>query len=344
MKTKPEQLHSQLKNQLHAVYIIHGDEALLVQECADQVRAECRLRGFGDRDIIHVDGQFNGEALYASSQAMSLFAEQKIIELRMPAGKPGTLGSKAIIDYLANPNPDNVLLVISSKIDNTAQRSKWFQAIEKAGVCVQIWPVNANDLPRWIDQRLRLAGLSASPDAVELLAEKVEGNLLAAAQEILKLQLYTNDQQITVDTIVSVVADSARYNIFGLIDRCLAGDSRSALKMLHGLKAEGNQLFTILPLFTRELRTLYACAKQIQSGHSIDNALQNQRIWENRKAMTKRALKHLHVSDLVTLLELANAIDQSAKGMSKANGWDLLEQLIVVFSGNKLSLLTVKTF
>lgn len=336
MKIKAEQLAQQLKKQLLPVYILHGDEPLLIQECADHVRSACKAQGFGDRDIIHVEKNFNGEELYASNQAISLFAERKIIELRMPTGKPGTQGSKALVDYVANPSPDNVLLVICGKVESAAQRSKWFKTVESIGGSVQVWPVNARDLPRWIDQRIRAQGLNASSEAIELLAERVEGNLLAAAQEVHKLQLYADGQQITADTVITAVADSARYNIFGLIDATLQGDTRSALKMLQGLKAEGSQVFTILPLFTRELRTLYACAKQIEDGHGIDRVLQNQRIWDSRKRITQIALKHLRSKRLTQLIQLANDIDQSAKGMSKNNSWDLLEQLIATMSGQNL--------
>ena len=337
MKIKAEQLAQQLKKQLLPVYLLHGDEPLLIQECADHVRSACKAQGFGDRDIIHVDNNFNGEELYASNQAISLFAERKIIELRMPTSKPGTAGSKALLDYVANPSPDNVLLIICGKVESASQRSKWFKTVEAAGASVQVWPINARDLPRWIEQRLRAQGMQANPDAIELLADRVEGNLLAAAQEIHKLQLYAEQQTITVETVMAAVADSARYNIFGLIDSCLEGDTGSALKMLQGLKAEGNQVFAILPLFTRELRNLYACAQQISAGHGVDRVLQNQRIWDSRKRMTKMALQKLSVARIAQLIQLANRIDQSAKGMGKDNSWDLLEQLIVMMTGKKLA-------
>ncbi|MGK0442166.1 MAG: DNA polymerase-3 subunit delta [Pseudohongiellaceae bacterium] len=338
MKIKPEQLQQQLKKQLLPVYILHGDEPLLVQECADTLRKACKAQGFGDRDIIHVENNFNGEELYAANQAMSLFAERKIIELRMPTGKPGAAGSKAIVDYLANPSPDNVLLIICGKVESASQRGKWFKTIESAGVSVQVWPVGARDLPRWIEQRLNSKGLQANRQALELLSEKVEGNLLAAAQEVHKLQLYTEGELITVDTVMAAVADSARYNVFGLIDSCLEGDARSALKMLQGLKAEGSQVFTLLPLFNRELRTLYACAQQVGDGHGIDRVLQNQRIWDSRKHVTKLALTKLSIKRIAELIKLANDIDQSAKGMSKANSWDLLEQLITLMTGKPLAI------
>ena len=336
MKIKAEQLGQQLKKQLLPVYLLHGDEPLLIQECADIIRGATKSQGFTDRDIIHVENNFNGEELYTSNQSISLFSDRKIIELRMPTGKPGAQGSKAIVDYVANPSPDNILLIICGKVESASQRSKWFKAVESAGATLQIWPINSRDLPRWIDQRIRSQGLSASPDAIELLAERVEGNLLAAAQEIQKLALYADNQQITAETVISAVADSARYNIFGLIDASLEGDTRSAVKMLHGLKAEGSQVFSLLPLFTRELRGLYACAKQLEDGHGVDRVLQNQRIWDSRKRITQIALKHLRSKRIASLLQLANDIDQSAKGMSNANSWNLMEQLIISISGKKL--------
>ena len=335
MRIRAEQLQQQLKKKLLPIYIVSGDEPLLIQETADMVRAACRTHGFSDREVMHVDNSFSWDDLLASNSAMSLFSDRKLIELRMPTGKPGE-GSKALIEYASNASPDNLLLIICNKLEPSSTRSKWYKAIEDAGASVQVWPIDAKQLPRWIEQRLATAGLSASPDAVGLLADRVEGNLLAASQEIDKLKLYTDGDQIDADTVTAAVADNARYDIFGLVDRAMEGDAAGSLKMLQGLKAEGSQPTVVLWALAREIRTLSLCAEQIEAGNGLDRVLQNNRIWDKRKPITKTALNRLRAKRLNRLLQLANKIDQSIKGMDNANPWDLMEQLVMAMSAKAI--------
>lgn len=334
MKIKAEQLTKHYQNQAQAIYIIHGEEPLLTQECCDSLRALSKEQGFTERDIIHVGPQFNGDELYASNQDASLFGDRKVIELRMPNGKPGTKGAKAIIDYCENPNPDNLLIISCGKLDASSQRSKWFSAVETAGASIQIWPITGRDLPRWIEQRIASKGLSIAADALELLSERVEGNLYAAAQEIDKLPLYAEGQKIDIDTVLATVSDSSRHNIFGLIDTVHQGNSRLALKMLRNLRAEGNQVFTLLPLITRELKILHHCAGELEKGININAVLKSQRVWDSRKALVSASLKKLSKKSISKLLQLANTIDQCSKGMATGNNWDLFEQLIMSMSGH----------
>ncbi len=184
MRLRPEQLPARLQQQVLPVYLVTGDEPLLMQEACDIIRAHAREAGCKDRDLLQVDGRFNWDLLFAASAEMSLFAERKLIELRIPSGKPGTEGSKALIEYLAGPAADNVLLIVAGKIDKRSTSSKWFKALDKAGAVVQVWPVDARELPHWMQQRLAAAGLQIDTDALQLLCDRVEGNLLAAVQEI----------------------------------------------------------------------------------------------------------------------------------------------------------------
>ncbi len=339
MRLRPDQLQQNLSQGLLPLYMVSGDESLLVQECCDAIRLNCRKQGFS-REVLHVETGFDWSELLASAAAMSLFSERKLIELRMPTGKPGDAGGKALTEYAANASPDNVLLIICNKLDGSSTRTKWYKNVEAAGASIQCWPIDAKQLPRWISNRLNSVGLKADNEAIQMLAERVEGNLLAAVQEIEKLRLYTNADVIDADTITAAVADNARYDVFGLVDRALEGDIKGSLRMLQGLKAEGTEPPVLLWALSRELRTLCQCAEQIEQGNGIDRVLQNQRVWDKRKAVTRNALQRLRSKQLQQLIKIANHIDQSVKGMRKDNSWDLLEQLVATMAGAKLATLT----
>lgn len=335
MRLRPDQLQAHLNKNLGPIYIVSGDESLLVQECCDALRLQCRKQGFS-REVLHVETGFDWNELLASANALSLFSERKLIELRMPTGKPGDAGGKALTEYAANASPDNVLLIICNKLESASTRTKWYKNIENAGASIQCWPIDAKQLPRWIGQRLNQAGLQANSDAIQMLAERVEGNLLAAVQEIEKLRLYTNNTIIDIDTITAAVTDNARYDVFGLVDRALEGDAKASLRMLQGLKAEGTEPPVLLWALSRELRTLCHCAEQIEQGNGIDRVLQNQRVWDKRKAITQKALSRLKAKQLRQLIHNAYHIDRTIKGMVKDNSWDLLEQLVATLAGARI--------
>ncbi len=335
MRLRPDQLSQHLSKNLLPIYIISGDEPLLAQECCDTIRQQCRKQGFV-REVLHVDASFKWDELLASASAMSLFSERQLIELRMPSGKPGKEGGKALSEYAAKASPDNVLLIICNKIDSASTRTKWYKNIETAGAAIQVWPISAQELPRWIGQRLATAGLQANSEATQMLADRVEGNLLAAVQEIEKLRLLTDSNIIDAETVTAAVANNARYDVFGLVDRALQGDASASLRMLQGLRAEGTEAPVVLWALARELRTLTQCAEQVQQGNGLDRVLQNLRVWDKRKGLVKNALRRLPLKKLHQLIGLANEIDKSIKGMSKANSWDLLEQLVLIMTGQSV--------
>jgi DNA polymerase-3 subunit delta len=332
MRLRPDQLSQHLSKGLLPIYIVSGDEALLAQECCDAIRKQCRQQGFV-REVLHVDANFKWDELLASASAMSLFSERQLIELRMPSGKPGKDGGQALSEYASKASPDNVLLIICNKIDSASTRTKWYKNIETAGAAIQVWPISPQELPRWIGQRLAAAGLQANSEATQMLADRVEGNLLAAVQEIEKLRLLTDSNIIDAETVTAAVANNARYDVFGLVDRTLQGDASASLRMLHGLRAEGTEAPVVLWALTRELRTLSQCAEQVQQGNGIDRVLQNLRVWDKRKSLVKNTLRRLPIKKLHQLIALANEIDRSIKGMSKGNSWDLLEQLALEMTG-----------
>ncbi len=198
MRLYPEKLAGHLQQQLLPVYLVSGDEPLLVQECCDQIRQKAREQGCSEREVIDggVSG-FNWQDILHSAASMSLFAERRLIELRLPSGKPGAEGSSALCEYLDIASGDDVLLIVSGKIDKQSTNSKWYKALDKAGATIQVWPVDAKNLPRWLQQRVRNAGMSIDNDALQLLCDRVEGNLLAAVQEVEKLKLLATDARIT---------------------------------------------------------------------------------------------------------------------------------------------------
>jgi len=335
MKIRPEQLQSHLSKQLLPVYVISGDEPLLAQESTDAVRLAARNQGFSGREVFHGEGKFDWGQLHNEANALSLFAEKKIIEVRISNGKSGDKGSKAICELCANPSPDNLLLVILPKLERSAQNSKWMKALESAGAHIQVWPVTGDQLPRWIKQRLLESNITANQQAVEILAERVEGNLLAAVQEIEKLKLLATNGKVDAIMMSSVVADSARYNLFEFVDKVLAGDAQSAARSLRGLHSEGTDAIPLLWAITRELRILIKASEQISRGESRDWALKNAGVWEKRLPLFRSAIQRCSAAHLRMLLYQAGAIDRGIKGMRKADIWDELTTLVLSLAGSQ---------
>lgn len=331
MQTKPEQLQRQLGQGLARCYLVTGDEPLLVQESADAIRAAARAGGCIERELLEINVAGDWQQLMQSAGALSLFADRKLIEVRLPSGKPGAEGSKALQEYLAMDS-DDVLLIVAGKIDRQSQRAKWYTALDKAGVIVTIWPVSPRDLPRWLGQRLGAAGLQIDKDALQLLAERIEGNLLAAVQEVEKLKLLAEDGKITIDTVLSSVLDNARYNPFGLADTALGGDARAALRTLRGLEAEATQPPVVLWALARDIKLLCQLDEDRRAGVAPDQAINQRGVWRSRAALVKNALNR-HTTDSVTQLQsLALETDATVKGFHPGNPWDVLERIILLLA------------
>ena len=315
------------------VYIISGDVPLIQQEVCDKLRAAAKKQDYTEREIFSVEKGFDWNNLTQSASNISLFGDRKIIELRMPTGKPGDAGSKALQAYLSQPSPDNLLLIITGKIDAATQRGKWFKSIDKVGAFIPIWPVDVKQLPQWINQRMRGIGLEPDRLAVQVLAERVEGNLLAASQEIEKLHTLKGSGPITAEDIQQSVADSARYNVFGLVDAALEGNAPRSLRMLAGLKEEGTDATVVLWALARELRTLYAMTLQKEKGIAIGKVLQEYRIWQNRKKPVEACLQRNNSQLLGQLIQKATEVDHSIKGLKKTSPWDGLRDIALGLSG-----------
>ena len=330
MRVYPEKLQGQLQQQLLPVYLISGDETLLVQECCDQVRQAARTAGCTEREVIEVGPRFKWDEIMHSASSMSLFAERKLVELRIPSGKPGAEGSKALCEYLElSSGGDDILLVVSGKIDKQSTNSKWYKALDQAGATIQIWPVEARDLPRWLSQRVGAAGMTIDQEALQLLCDRVEGNLLAAVQEVEKLKLLATDGSITAQTVTSAVSTNARYSLFDMTDHALRGNAADSLKMLHGLRGEGTEPPVALWALLREIRTLHQASQACDQGQSAQQALASLRVWKNRMSLMQGALARHTRRSLDDLLEQASRVDGSIKGYADGSPWDNLETLIL---------------
>jgi DNA polymerase-3 subunit delta len=341
MQLRPEQLEAHLQPLL-PVYLVSGDEPLLVQEACDSVRRAAREQGVTEREVLVVEGRFDWSALSGSAAELSLFAERKLIELRIPSGKPGTEGSKALLAYLDSASPDNVLLVVAGRIDKASTNSKWYKALNDAGACISVWPVGERELPRWLAARLQQHGLAIERDALAALGERVEGNLLAAAQEIEKLRLTVSSERITLDDVTGAVADSARYNLFALVDLALQGEGERALRMLAGLRAEGTDANAVLWGLAREIRLLGQCRADLDRGQRPSEVFARYRVWRRREPLINAALKRHDRHGLERLLQGAARADRCIKGLAVGNPWDSVEQLTLALasdssrSGNQL--------
>ncbi len=330
MRVYPEKIAAHLQQQLLPVYVISGDEPLLVQECADMVRQQARAQGCSEREVIDAGvPRFDWQEIMHHATSMSLFAERKLVEIRLPSGKPGAEGSKALCEYLELAGGEDVLMLIAGKIDKQSTNSKWYKALDKAGATVQVWPVTANDLPRWLQQRVTNAGMTIDREAVQLLADRVEGNLLAAVQEIEKLKLLATDSRITATTVTDAVLDNARYNLFEMTDAALAGNAENSMKMLHGLRGEGSEPTVVLWSLSREIRTLYEVQLECDQGATAQQALTDKRVWKNRMGIMQAALKRHDSTSLGRLVRELSLADGSIKGFADGNPWDRFEDLIL---------------
>lgn len=331
MKINPRQLQQSLNKGLMPIYIVSGDEPLIVQECCDSIRAAAKQNGFSERELLHGENNFDWGQLLASAGSMSLFAEKKVVELRLPGGKPGDKGSKALQEFAQIASDDLLLLLVLPRLERSQLNSKWMKALDQKGVLIQVWPVDAAEMPRWIHQRLRSAGLEAEPEAIQVLAERVEGNLLAASQEIEKLKLLSQDKVITAELMNETVASSARYDVFGLIDKALAADAEGAVKTLHGLRAEGVEAPVVLWALAREIRSLLEIGEKLDQGQPLQRLVRIQK----RQPLVQAALARLRPRQLESLLLRARAVDAAIKGGKDQAPWTGLLELTINLSGKR---------
>jgi DNA polymerase-3 subunit delta len=282
MQLRPDDLATHLARQVAPLYVVHGDEPLAALEAGDAIRAAARRAGCEDREVLVVEPGFRWDAFIAANANMGLFGGRKLVDLRIPGGKPGTEGGKALEAYAGNPNPDNITLITLPRLDRTTQSSSWLCALAEAGVSIAVQPPDRRDLPRWIAARLARQDQKASADVLEYLAERCEGNLLAARQEIEKLALLLPAGHLELAAVESAAADVARFDVFQLSEAWLAGDAVRKLRILAALRAEGETVTLATWQIAEDLHALSAVQAEARAGASIATALRNARVWGRR--------------------------------------------------------------
>ena len=336
MQLRAEALDDHLAKSLASLYVITSDEHLLAMEAADRIRAKARSEGFTEREVLVAERYFKWGELLASNQAMSLFGDRKLIELRLPSGKPGKEGGQALQEYASTcaqnkAAGDTLTLITLPKLDWAAQKSAWVTALQQAGVYIDIPLVERTQLPNWLGQRLAAQGQSADKMALEFMIERVEGNLLAAHQEIRKLALLYPEGRLSIEQIQDAVLNVARYDVFKLSEAMLSGDVARLVRMLDGLKGEGEALPFVLWAVMEEIRILLKLKLGTSDGRPLGMMMKEYRIWGPREKLMAPALNRLKLSTLQQAMSQGAQIDRMIKGLRSkkfaGDAWDALLQL-----------------
>jgi DNA polymerase-3 subunit delta len=322
VNVRAEQLETQLAKALASVYVLHGDEPLLALEAADAIRAAARKQGCTEREVFTAERGFDWSELAQAGASQSLFGDRKIVELRIPTGKPGTQGSAAIAEYCKHLGKENVTLVSLPRLRKDDQGSRWFGALAAAGVVVDVYPVDHSRLPDWIGARLARQGQRATAEVLAFLAERVEGNLLAAHQEVQKLGLLLAEGELSAVQVSEVVANVARYDAYDCAAALLAGDAVRYVRVLDGLRGEGESPVFIVWALGEELRALSRIQQGLAAGRPIEQLLRENRVWGERQGLVRAAARRLAPPALARALAHAARIDRAAKGVGAGEPWD----------------------
>ena len=337
MRLKPDQLAAQLDNKgLAQVYLVSGDEPLQLLECADLIRQRARQEGTEERIVMDVVRGFDWDSLSEASANMSLFASRRLIELHLGTQKPGRDGGKAMLDFAGQHQDDTTLLITAAKLDRQTQQSKWYKGLDAAGVTIQVWPVRPAELPGWITSRAQRLGKRINMDAARLIAQNVEGNLLAARQEIEKLCLLVEGRDIDVRQAMEAVNDSSRYDVFNLIETAFNGNLESSTRMLRGLKSEGVEPLGVFGALMWEFRRICSMAAAMRTGKSRQTVISEFRVWDSRKPAVNRVLERLDAQQLASLLAQAHAIDRVLKGADRFDPWETMERFLLQLAGQAI--------
>ncbi len=333
MKLPYQQLENHLAKSLAPIYLVSGDELLLVQEAVDLIRKTAQKNGFTERTRIPAETDW-GKMLYANAHSMSLFAEQRILELDLRGVKLNQASTEILMTYAENPAAHTLLIIYTAKLDKKTEQSRWYKSLDKKGVVIPVWPVTLEQLPQWIMQRAKKANLTLTIQAAIWLAERVEGNLLAAAQEIEKLCLLQPEGTLDEQALENKIVSHARFDIFNLVDSCLAGNSKRSLAILNSLFAEDTEPTLILWAITRELRSMAELQKQTQQGVALSNLFSQFRIWEKRQPPVRAFLKRATAARCWEWLLAAAKIDRIIKGAETGKVQDELERLVLSMTAN----------
>jgi DNA polymerase-3 subunit delta len=333
MQLRAEELERHLSRSLAALYVIHGDEPLQSLEAADAIRAAARAKGYAEREVLAVERGFDWNQLAASGASLSLFCSKKLIELRIPGGKPGTEGAAAIVQHCSAPPPDTLTVVTLPRLDRRGRETAWFRALTQTGVLINTLQVERAQLPRWIAARLARQKQSADRETLQFVADSVEGNLLAAHQEIQKLGLLFPPGELAFDPVRSAVLNVARYDALDLNEAMLSGDKARLARVLDGLKSEGEAPPKILWVLAGEIRAVAKVQAGMASGEDLQQLYRDNRVWGGaRQQLVTEAARRLKSAALGQALRHAARIDRTVKGLARGDVWDELLQLCLRFA------------
>jgi len=344
MHLKPEALATHLERVAQSgkfarIYTIAGDEALLAIEAQDAIRAKARTAGYAEREVLHADGRFDWSQLVGAASGMSLFAEKKLLEIRLPSGKPGKAGGEALREHAINAGDETLTIVALPRLDRAARDSTWAAALEHAGVWIDIARIERSELPAWIGQRLMRQQQRAARPVLDFLADRVEGNLLAAHQEVTKLALLFPAGEITLEQATDAVLNVARYDVFALPLALYAGDGARAVRMLEGLRAEGEALPLVLWAITEEIRTLLKVKAAADSGKPVAAVAKEMRIWGPRERLLPQVTARLTSDRLAQMLARCADVDRLAKGLRAAerdsDPWLELSDIVLALAATR---------
>ena len=333
MLLKGEQLATHLERELRPLYVVHGDEPLLVLEAADAIRTKARASGYSEREVLTVLPQFDWGQLLAAGGNLSLFGDRKLIDLRIPNGKPGKEGGSALQQWCQRLSSDTLLLITLPALDWREEKAAWFTTLTNAGVVIKLNAPPLAELPGWIAGRLRRQQQSADPDSLKFIAERVEGNLLAAHQEIQKLGLLYPGGKLSLAQVRDAVLNVARYDIDSLRDALLAGDLARLTRTLEGLRQEGEAPPLVLWAMSEEIRALASIRNGLDAGRPLDLLLKEAKVWGPRALPLKKAVQRLSTAALEDALQEAGTIDRLIKGIGQGNVWEAFTRLAMRLCG-----------
>ncbi len=327
MQIDPSQLPRHLERQLSPLYVVYGEETLLAIEAIDRIRAGALARGHTEREVLTVEAGFEWRRLWATGASLSLFASKRLLEVRLGSALPGAEGGDALARYAETPPPDVVTIVSLGKLERRTRETRWFTALEHTGVVVHAQKVGNAELPAWLRARLEAQHQSASPEIIEFLAARVEGNLLAAHQEVLKLGLLFPPGPLEPEAVRAAVMDVARFDVFGLGPAVLGGDAVHAVRIIDGLRAEAVAPPLVLLALAEEARTLLRVQRTLAAGGVLSQALRDSRVWGDRQRAMPGALRRVTTRGMEAALLHAAGIDRMIKGLRRGDPWDELRQL-----------------
>jgi len=337
MRLSVEKLSHQLNQGLPNILLLNGNEVLIIEEALDLLRATARKSGFTERLSYTVAAGFDWNEVGHAEQTMSLFAESRIIELRMSAGRPSDKG-QFIFDFVENLNnpqidSNDILIIITDLLTAQQRKSKWITAVEKSGWLIDCYDVKSEQFPNWVKQRLQSRALRVEPGVVQLLSHTMEGNLLAAAQTIEQLHALAEEGAVTLELLEKTIADQSRFSAYSLVDSCLLGDAAQMMHRLRRLRGESDVSVLLVWSLAKELRELFRMSVKVQNGSSVNDVMREYRVWSNRQRMVSSALKRLSNNQLARAVQKVAELDLVVKGQRYGDAWFEIEKLCLYLCG-----------